>query len=238
MKYSCIIVDDQKVSVDVLVSHVNKIPGLGLKLATTDPHEALTYLDTNKVDILFLDVEMPDLSGLDFVDNLRAKWGNAMPKVVFATSFEQYALAGYEYGVVDYILKPIGFNRFKKSIDRIIHDLDQLKNRNEEPDFFFLENRGKKVKINVEDILYLEGAGNYITIFTDSRRSVIHKSLNAAMEILPSDKFMRVHKSYIVAINKIHAIRGNEIFLAVKESKEIPVGSTYREEVFNRLKIL
>lgn len=237
--YTCIIIDDQAVSVEVLVSHVKKLPQLELKLATTDPHEGLTYLDKHKTDIVFVDIEMPDISGLDFVENLRNKWGNTIPKIVFTTSFQQYAIAGFEFGVTDYILKPIGFNRFKKSVDRILHDLEQNNMHKQETGSFFIESDGKKIRIDIDKLLFIEGAGNYITIYKADGRIMIHKSLNAIQEVLPAGRFMRVHKSYIVSYNKIHCLRGNTITIKYKEApREIPIGVTYRKEVFERIKVL
>jgi DNA-binding LytR/AlgR family response regulator len=205
---------------------------------TTDAIAALAFLDTNKPDIIFLDIEMPSLTGIEFIDNLKAKWGNNIPKIVLTTGYSDYALSGYEHGVIDYLLKPITFNRFKKCTDRILDELDKRNTRADKPGFFFAEEDGQKVKINFDDIVYVEGAGNYIVIVTCENKKVIYKSMNAIQELLPCDKFMRVHKSYIVAIDKVQAIRGNEISVNIKDGdKNIPIGITFKENVLKQLGI-
>jgi two-component system, LytTR family, response regulator len=234
--YTCIIVDDQPEAVGLIKDHVSKVPQLSVLLMSTDSIEALTFLDKTKPDIIFLDIEMPGMSGIEFIENIKAKWGNNMPKVVFITGNCEYALSGYEYGVVDYLLKPISFVRFKKCIDRIIDDLDKRNTPAERPNFFFVEDNGKKVKINFDDIIYIEGAGNYIIIVTGEIKIVIYRTMNALQELLPDNKFMRVHKSYILAINKVQAIRGNELMISVKNTEmNIPIGVTYKENVMKQL---
>jgi two-component system LytT family response regulator len=236
--YTCIIVDDQTEAVDLIKDHVIKIPLLTLLHATTDPVEALAFLDTSKPDIIFLDIEMPGISGLEFIESNKARWGNNIPKIVFTTGYSNYAINGYEQGVTDYLLKPISFIRFKKCIDRIIDDLDKQNKQPDKPAYFFVDDDGKKVKINFDTIIYIEGAGNYILIITSDAKKIIYKSMNSMEDILPRDKFMRVHKSYIVAANKILAIRGNQITLDFKNpDKVIPIGITYKENVLKKLGI-
>ncbi len=236
--FTCIIVDDQTEAVDLIKDHVLKIPTLSLLLSTTDPLEALTFLENNKPDIIFLDIEMPDITGIAFIENVKSRWGNNMPKFVFTTGYSNYALNGYEQGVVDYLLKPVSFIRFKKCVDRIIDDLNKQTKNFEKPDYFFVDDDGKKLKINFDNIIYVEGAGNYIIIVTPESKKIIYKSMNAIQDILPSDRFIRVHKSYIVAANRILAIRGNQITLDIKSpDKVIPIGITYKENVLKKLGI-
>jgi two-component system, LytTR family, response regulator len=236
--YTCIIVDDQKEAVDLIRDHVQKISKLSIQLMTTDSIEALTFLDNNKPDIIFLDIEMPDLTGIEFIENIKTKWGNNIPKVVFTTGYSEYALSGYEHGVADYLLKPVTFSRFKMCVDRIIDELNQHNTIPEEKLFFFVEDKGQKVKINFGDIIYIEGAGNYITIVMDESKKMIYKSLSAMHDILPSDKFLRVHKSYIVAISRVHAIKGNNVIVKVKDvTKGIPLGIKYKDNVLKCLGI-
>jgi DNA-binding LytR/AlgR family response regulator len=236
--YTCLIVDDQPEAVDLIRDHVIKIPQLTIQLMTTDAIAALAFLDTTKPDIIFLDIEMPGITGIEFIENVKSKWGNNMPKIVFTTGYSDYALTGYEHGVVDYLLKPVSFSRFKKCIDRIIGELDKRTNIMERPNFFFAEDDGKKTRINFDDIVYVEGAGNYIVIVTNEVKTIIYKSMNSLQELLPADKFMRIHKSYILAIDKIQAIKGNEIIIPLKEgTKNIPIGITFKEDVMRRLGI-
>jgi len=236
--YTCVIVDDQPEAVDLIRDHVVKVPQLEIAFMTTDSITALAFLDSSKPDIIFLDIEMPGMTGIEFIENVKSKWGNNMPKIVFTTGYSDYALTGYEHGAVDYLLKPISFSRFKKCIDRIIADLDKRTTSFERPNFFFAEDDGKKNRINFDDIVYVEGAGNYIIIVTAEAKTIIYKSMNALHELLPSDKFMRIHKSYILAINKVQAVRGNEIIIHSKDgNKHLPIGITFKENVMKRLGI-
>ena len=235
--FNCIIVDDQPESLDLLKDHISKTPQLKLVYMTTEPKEALSYIYENKPDIIFLDIEMPGLSGIEFVEAIKSKWGNDIPKVVFITGYSQYALEGYEHGVTDYLLKPASFSRYSKCISRILDDLNKH-NFSEKPNFFFIEEDNKRVKINCDNIIYIEGAGNYIILFTKESRKIIYKSLNAILEVLPHNKFMRVHKSFIVAIDHIQAIKGNELIIKIKDiDNQIPIGITYKDNVLKQLGI-
>lgn len=237
--FTCIIVDDQPEAVNLITDHVLKTPELSLSFATTDSIAALTYLDKHKPDIIFLDIEMPEFSGIDFLENIKARWGNDIPKVVFTTGYGDYALSGYEYGVYDYILKPVSFSRFKKGVDRIIDDLNKH-NKQQLPklDFFFIEEEGRKVKIDLDDLVYIEGAGNYVVLYMQDTRKTIYKSMNTMQDVLPSDQFMRIHKSYIIALSKIKALRGNEIIITINAAeKNIPIGITYKEKLEQKLGI-
>jgi DNA-binding LytR/AlgR family response regulator len=237
--YTCIIVDDQPEAVDLILDHVQKLPQLSVLFSTTDAIAALSFLNKTKPDIIFLDIEMPDISGLDFMENLKLKWGNNMPKVVFTTGYSEYAISGYEFGVYDYILKPVSFSRFKISVDRIIDELDKRNTQAaNKPNFFFVEDEGRKIKVNFDEVIYIEGAGNYIVIIMRDSKKILYKTMNAMQELLPFDKFMRVHKSYIIAISTVQAIRGNEIILKVNNNeKNIPIGITYKESVQKQLGI-
>jgi DNA-binding LytR/AlgR family response regulator len=236
--YTCIIVDDQTEAVGLIQDHVQRIPQLSIQLMTTDSITALAFLDSHKPDIIFLDIEMPGLTGIEFIENIKAKWGNNIPKIVFTTGYSEYALLGYEHGVVDYLLKPITFSRFKMCIDRIIDELDKRNAASEKTSFFFVEEKGQKVKINLEDIIYIEGAGNYITIVMNGSKKTIYKSMNALHDLLPLDKFIRVHKSYFVSANKIQAIKGNNVIVKVNDSiKDIPLGIKHKENVLKHLGI-
>src|ERR1035437_5735169 len=228
--YTCIIVDDLQQAVDTLKDYVSKILQLSVLLTATDSIEALTFLDNNKPDIIFLDVEMPGIDGIEFTRNIKEKWGNNMPKIVFTTGRTDCALSGYEHGVADYLLKPIMFSRFKQCTDRIIDELDKHNVPAEKSSFFFADNEGEKVRIDIDDIVYIEAAGNYITIATNNSYKTIYKSMNAMQEFLPRDKFVRIHKSYLVAITKIRIVKRNEIAIEINNSeKSIPLGLKYKE---------
>ena len=236
--YSCIIVDDQPEAVSLLADHVGKISRLSLKLATTSSVEALNYLDREKTDIVFADIQMPDATGLDMVESIRQRWGSNMPVIVFTTGYNEYAIDGYEYGVFDYLLKPVSFKRFKQSVDRIVAYLDKCSGNMTKPDFLFMDVNGEKMRIGFSDIIYIEGARNYIIIRTPEKKLITYCSMTSIQGILPLDQFLRVHKSYIIAIDKIRSIRGNRITVKVKELQTIPIGVTYRMDVMRRLNLV
>lgn len=233
--YTCLIVDDQTEAVELIKDHVSKVPQLSLQFATTDAVDALAFLDTHKPDVIFLDIEMPGITGIEFIENLISRWGNDIPKVVFTTGYGEYALTGYEHGVFDYIMKPVTFARFKKCTDRFIDELDRRVKAGK-PDFFFVEEEGKKTKLKFDNIEYVEGAGNYIVIVTPENKKIVYRTMNSMQEILPADKFIRVHRSYIVAIDKIHAVKGNELVIkGTKGDKPVPIGISYKTEVMKLL---
>ena len=235
-KISCMVVDDQRQSKELVEDHIKAIPALELKYATTDPIEALNFLDTEKVDCIFLDIEMPGLSGMDFIEALKARHGNAMPKIILITGYDQYALAGYDHGVFDYLLKPVTFKRFKISIDRLMGSFSKNPPVH---DFFFTDVDGAKVKISYNDVVWIEGAGNYISIVTTERKMMSYRSMHDISQILPEDKFIRVHKSFIVSLRHIQAVRGNEVILSMdRKQQNIPIGVTYKEKLLKTLRII
>ena len=236
---SCIVIDDQPEAIALLKDHVQATPQLVLKATTTNPVEALAYLDAEKVDLIFVDIHMPEMSGLEFVESLREKWGVSMPKIIFTTGYDQYALSGFEHGVSDYLLKPISYKRFKTAIDRILNDRSHPAPASPQHEFFFADVDGKKVKIGFEEIIYVEGARNYVFIVTPSKKMITYKSMTALMGILPEEKFVRLHKSFIASVEKITAVRGNEVGVTLNgEEKYIPIGATYKSDVFKKLGIV
>ena len=182
---------------------------------------------------------MPHLNGLDFIESLRLKLGNEAPKFILTTGYDQYALEGFEQGAIDYLMKPIGFKRFNIAIDRVL--IDFTKRKIKEPkllDFFFAEVNNEKIKICFSDIAYVEAGGNYITIYGNTMKLLIYKSMSGILDILPASNFIRVHKSYIISINHIEAIKGNEASIKIGQTnKTIPIGAGYKENVLRILKI-
>lgn len=230
------VVDDQRQSNELVVDHIKSIPSLELKFASTDPIDALNFLDNEKVDCIFLDIEMPALSGIEFIEALKARHGNAMPKIILITGYDQYALTGYDHGVFDYLLKPVSFKRFKISIDRLMGSFSKNPPVH---DFFFTDVDGAKVKISYNDVVWIEGAGNYITIITGERKMMSYRSMQDIIQILPEEQFIRVHKSFIVSLRHIQAVRGNEVILLLdKKQQNIPIGVTYKEKLLKTLRII
>lgn len=236
---NCIVIDDQIEAIDIIVSHIKNKPELTVVNTFTNPLQALAFLEENKIDLVFIDVQMPHLNGLDFIESIRSKKGSNIPKFILTTGHDQYALSGFEQGVADYLLKPIGFKRFTISIDRLLNNMPPpVVKENPSQDFFFADVNGKKVKILFKDIAYIEGSGNYITVFGAKSKVLIYKSLSGLQEILNPSIFLRAHKSFIVSVDYIDAVKGNELFLKIEnESKVIPIGSTYKDAILSTLRI-
>jgi DNA-binding LytR/AlgR family response regulator len=237
---NCIIIDDQKEAIEILTSHVKNKAELNLLGAFTNPLEALIFIENNKVDLVFIDVQMPHLNGLDFIETIRLKNGNNIPKFILVTGYDKYAIEGFEAGVIDYLMKPISYKRFNISVDRAISNFfgNDTKNNSTNTDFFFAEYNGKKIKINYSDIAYIEAGGNYITLFWDNIKILLYRSLSSMQEILPATDFIRIHKSYIVSISHIEAIKGNEIYLKLGNANtNLPIGAAYKDNLLSVLNI-
>jgi DNA-binding LytR/AlgR family response regulator len=237
---TCISIDDQVDNVEIIADHAGKVPSLKLLKTFTDPLAGFRFLVENQVELVFLDIEMPHLNGFEFIENLRLKMGSKVPEFILTTGHNEYALSGFENGVVDYLLKPIGFKRFQMAMDRFLNR--KLQNNIHEPyknDFFFADVNNKKQKINYKEIVYVESAGNYVNVLGDNGlKATVYTSMNAMQEMLPTENFMRVHKSYIISVNHIHAIKGSE--LTMKRGGinfNVLIGVTYKLATLKRLKI-
>jgi DNA-binding LytR/AlgR family response regulator len=236
----CIVIDDQKDAIELLSDHIKNRKELTLLETFTNPVKALTFLETNNADLIFIDVQMPHMNGLEFIETLRQKHGNNIPNFILTTGFSEFALPGFEQGVADYLLKPIGIKRFKIAMDRFFsRKLQSPISESQKNDYFFADVNNKKQKINFKDIAYVESAGNYVNVLGDNNlKATVYTSMNAMQEMLPTDNFMRVHKSYIISINHIHAIKGSELTMKRGEiSFNVPVGVTYKPSTLKRLKI-
>lgn len=231
----CLIVDDEPLALHILEDYISKIPFLQLIKATTNPIEALTLVQEKQVDLVFLDVQMPELTGIQFL-----RIANGKAKVILTTAYPQYALEGYELDVIDYLLKPIAFDRFFKSVQKAQAVLQpatapvqpepvQQKQQDLLSDFIFVKTEHKIQKVYLNDILFIEGLKDYISIFTPAERIITLQNMKKMEDALPEKHFIRVHKSYIVSINKIDSIERSRIFIG---DKVIPVGDTYREDFF------
>jgi len=231
----CLIVDDEPLALHILEDYISKIPFLQLVKATTDPIEALTIVQEKQVDLVFLDVQMPELTGIQFL-----RIANGKAKVILTTAYPQYALEGYELDVIDYLLKPIAFERFFKSVQKAQGVLQPATKpvqaeKVSEPkqdflsDFIFVKTEHKIQKVYLNDILFIEGLKDYISIFTPAERIITLQNMKKMEDALPARNFIRVHKSYIVSLNKIDSIERSRIFIG---DKIIPIGDTYRDEFF------
>jgi len=225
----CIAVDDEKLVLDLLVDNIKQVPYLQLVKACRNAIEAIEVLQKEKIDLIFLDIQMPKLSGLQLIQTLQQP-----PMVILITAYEQYALEGYNLNVVDYLLKPVSFERFLKACNKAkeLFDLrsDKTAAKEESPDHIFVNVEYTLVKILFSDILFIEGLKDYIKIhLASSAKPVLTKmSLKAMEEKLPADKFIRIHKSYIVAADKITVIKRDLIIIG---THEIPVSDFYKENL-------
>lgn len=242
---NCVIIDDEPLAREGLASYVREIDFLHLVATCENPLELLKLMSQHHIDLIFLDIQMPKMNGLDFLKAVQQP-----PIVVITTAYPTYALEGFQLNVLDYLLKPITFDRFFKSVKKA-SDYYHLLNRSTDPaaaasgpasnpapatdpaaDYFFIRCGSKYEKIHFGQILYIEGMQNYITIYTQKGKFVTLLYLKNLEENLDSRKFIRVHKSYIVSIDKIEGIEGNEIFI---QSHRIPMSRNYREQVLQQV---
>lgn len=231
----CIVVDDKPLAIDILNDYISKVPDLSLVFSSTNPLEALEYLMKNEVDLVFLDIQMPQLNGVQFMKIVQGKC-----KIVLTTAYTEYALDGFENDAIDYLLKPISFERFYKAVQKAQHYFN-AKNEpqvlaqaieNAIPDYIFVKTEYKLVKINTDDILYIEGMQNYVAIYTKTEKIISLQNIKKMEEQLPKKQFARVHKSYMVALNKINSIERSRIYIA---DAVIPLGDVYRDGFYQSI---
>ncbi|WP_420551947.1 LytR/AlgR family response regulator transcription factor [Tenacibaculum aiptasiae] len=222
MNIRCLIIDDEPSSQNVLKLFINKIEYLELIHICNDALEALDFLKSNDIDLLFLDINMPHLSGISFYKSLKNP-----PKVIFTTAYSEYALDGFEVDAIDYLLKPFSFDRFLKAVSKI----KNLKDNS--IDYIIIKSEKKLHQIKVNDIYYIEGLGDYIKVHLKDTFLITYKTLKKITDLLPKSNFVQVHKSYIINKNRLDYIEGN---LAVINSKNIPLGQKYKSTFLNKLK--
>lgn len=225
-KIKCIIVDDEPLAVALLGSYVEKIPFLDLVFSSENPVEALEFLQKNEVDLVFLDIQMPELNGINFMKIV----GDKM-KYILTTAYSEYALEGYEHNVVDYLLKPISFGRFNQSILKVQErfSLDAAK----EVSHFFVKSSGQKHRINFDEILYVESIKDYVNIKTEAQEYIVLDTLKSMENQLPAN-FTRIHKSFILNLNEIKSVGSKKIIL--NSGHEVPIGDLYKSNLLEKLK--
>ncbi len=242
MILKCIAVDDEPLALDIIEDYVSKVPFLQLVKRTENAIEALQLVQAGGIDLVFLDIQMPDLTGIQFL-----KIASGKANYILTTAYSQYALESYDLNVSDYLLKPIAFDRFYKAVEKVYNQVQKAEpvavaapepvapiaaaNNHNTPvqDFIFVKTEHKIQKIQLDDILYIEGLKDYISIFTKTERVITLQNMKKMEETLPKGEFIRVHKSYIIALDKIESIERSRIAIA---SKIIPIGDTYRDEFF------
>ena len=230
-KIKCLVIDDEQPAREMLKQHIGGVEALELAGSCCNAVEAISFLKEQQVDLLFLDIQMPQLLGTDFIRTLK----NA-PKVIFTTAYRKYAVEGFELDAVDYILKPISFQRFLKAVNKVLQtnlatvqpSPSANENHPEQSNFLYFRVDRKMVKVFFNDILFIEGLKDYIKIVTTTRAIVTKYVLSTLEEVLPSDEFLRIHKSYIVAINKIESYNADSIQVA---KHELPIGRLFKHIV-------
>ena len=225
----CAILDDEPMAVALLSKYVEKISSFELVKATTNPFEILELIAQTTIDVLFIDIQMPELTGLQMMEMLGNK-----TKFVITSAYSEYALKGYEHNVVDYLLKPISFDRFYKCIQKI-ESLSQekpapavevlAKTEEKQDEFLFIKTDGKLVKINLNDLLLVEGLKDYLYLHLKNERLIVLDTLKEFEAKLPAPSFMRVHKSYIIRLDQIETIERNRVFI---QNKIVPIGETFK----------
>lgn len=235
MKTRCLIVDDEPLARELIHGHVEKLENFEIVAECGDAMKALNILREKQVDLMFMDIQMPQITGIEFMKTLKHP-----PKVIITTAYREYALEGFELDVVDYLLKPITFERFLKSVNKYyLQNQDELTvvsgtvpdKMSEEPFIYVKENK-KVVKLYLSEIKYIEGLSEYIQIFTDKRKIITKTSMSQMEEKLPAEKFLRIHKSFIVSMNKIEAFTANTIEI---QGKELPIGRSFKNSVLSAL---
>lgn len=233
MKIKCVIIDDETLAINVIENHLKNFDHVEVVETFTNPLKAFRLLEQVKIDVIFLDINMPQMTGFTFIENLNYK-----PLIVITTAYREYAVKSFELDVLDYLVKPIPLNRFLKTMNKIyqqiyISNSSSDTNIQQEPHIFLKVNK-KLIKVNLNDILYIESLKDYIKVITAIGDYVIHKSLSAITEELPQSNFMRIHRSYTISINKIEALEGNSVEIA---NRRIPIGRNYikltKERILN-----
>jgi DNA-binding LytR/AlgR family response regulator len=226
-----LIVDDEPLAQEVLETYIDKIPDLRLVGKCSSALEANEALRKKDVDLVFLDIQMPQITGIEFVRSL-----SDPPMIIFTTAYSDYALDGFDLGAVDYLLKPISFERFMKGVNKAREQHDLRKHEHsgaaDTDEHFFVKADTKLVKVRFNDILYIEGLKDYVLIRLEEGRVITLQTMKSLEEKLPQGKFRRVHRSYIVSMDKIHAVVGNMLEVIEKgQTKHLPIGKNYRDEL-------
>lgn len=231
-KVRCMIVDDEEAAHFVLINYIGYVGRLEVTARCSNALEAINYLHQHKIDLIFLDINMPGLTGFDFLKTLTRP-----PAVIFTTAYSQYALESYEYGVVDYLMKPIEFPRFLKAIDRFLalynHNVAAEGAEAAAPQTLDVKVDSEIITLNVDDIIYTQSLGNYVKLITVDRTYVCSVTTSELEKRLPADKFMRIHKSHLIALARVEQYLNAAVII---DGKELPVGITYRRNLADKIK--
>lgn len=217
MMINAIAIDDEPKALQVIENHSSKISFLNLMAVFTDPFKAMDFIIETDIDLIFLDINMPDINGLDFIHRIR----NNDILIIFTTAYSEYAVKSYELDAIDYLLKPIDFSRIHAAVSKVKERLSSSDKRN----FFFVNIGNGHHKISYNDILYVEGNGNYVTYHLKSTKVMVRATIKETLNGLPRSMFLQIQKSFIISLNQIHKIQDNHIYIG---NTRIPIGSKYK----------
>ncbi|PQB06845.1 DNA-binding response regulator [Polaribacter filamentus] len=228
-----LIIDDEPIAHDIIKGYCDMLPNMKFMADCYDAIEALDYLNKQPVDLIFLDLNMPKLKGFEFLKTLASP-----PKVIVTTAYNEFAIEGYELNVVDYLLKPFSFERFLSAVNKVTASTPQLKqvrveNEQASANQLFLKQNNSHIQVDVNTILYIEASGNYTKVVTTLDTITIREKISTTLEMLPKEKFLQVHKSFVIATKHINRIDGNRIYI---EDHTIPIGKLYKANLIQLLK--
>uniref|UniRef100_UPI004049C4A4 LytR/AlgR family response regulator transcription factor n=1 Tax=Flavobacterium sp. TaxID=239 RepID=UPI004049C4A4 len=231
--HQCLIIDDEITAREILAAHLSKIGSLELVGSCKNALEAFSLINTQKIDLIFLDINMPEISGLSFAKSI-----NRNSKIIFTTAYREYAVEGFNLQAVDYLLKPISFERFLQAVNKYLGENIQIEapsftvNTNEENDFIFVKSDRKMVKIDFDEILHIESLSDYIKIITTQKTIVTRETISNIESKLPKKKFMRIHRSFLIALAKIESFTNEYVTI---NQKSLPISRSYKKEVLEQL---
>ena len=228
MNIDCIIVDDEPLSQEVLLRYISDIKQLNLVAVCNDALEAIASLREQNVDLIFLDINMPRISGLQLIKSLQNP-----PLVIFTTAYPEFAVEGFEVAAVDFLLKPFSFDRFLKAVNKAFDIKSSEKIQNSQEEILWLKSDKKLNRVNIADIDYIEAVGDYVKLVCSSYNLIVHETMQGMMEMLKTSGFIRIHRSYIVHPGKIEYVEGNQVKI---DETILPLGASYREDFFKFLK--
>ncbi len=226
MKINCIVIEDEPLALKKVSGYINRIDYLNLLSVFSNAIDAIGFLKTNATDLIFLDIRMKKLTGIQFLESLKSK-----PKIIITSAYDEYALKGYELNVSDYLLKPFTFDRFVKSVEKVYVDIID-KNLEQKPEYIFVKTEHRIEKVDLKNVLYIQGMKDYLQIVSEKKKIMTLQSFKNILEFLPTKDFVRVHNSYIVSIDKIDSIERNRIKIG---EKFIPITDSYKEGFYKLL---
>ena len=224
---TCVVIDDEPLAIKLLESYIDKLDKLDLKKSFTNPLEALSFLQENRVDIIFCDIQMPELNGIQL-----AKLTGAKSHVIFTIAYAEYAVEGFELNAVDYLVKPITFERFLKSVERVLNRNASNESELNQSEFIFVKTEYRHQKVNFSDIKYLKSFGDYVQIYNKDSKIMTLENLKHFEQTLPTDRFMRIHRSYIIALDKIDFVEKSRVFV---DGESISISATYLDTFRNKM---